>query len=1144
MSLSIVVDGQLWGLVVGHHRRPWRVSLPRRHQALALTVALATQIGAIEKKMEIAARANQISLHATLLEQLVDAESSLEPLTFLAKSVDLGGLFPGADGAAVVFADGGARYSAAKVIQAGTTPSKPDIVALAKAIRPLFQDGVFATNHCASLHPEIAARSPSAAGVLAIDIVDGGHKIVMWFRPETVSTTVWGGATPEHVENEKQAGNTLPRQSFERWEVERRGYAEAWPKWVIEIAGALKNAIDHVAARNTYVRLTDQNTALAQKVAETQRMAALVYDNSSDAMFVADSDNKIIDVNPSFVVITGLQRDEVIGQNPRILASGAHDSDFYKRMWESILKNGQWHGEIQNRRKSGEIYSERLQIQTVRGNDGKIERYVAIFTDISEYKLREAQLSEARVKAETLASDLAKRNHFIRTITDNIPGMIGYWNKDLQCRFANPAYEWWFGVKPEQMIDRHIKDLLGEEFFQKNKVFIDQVLAGRAQTFENEIIRPDGSYGYTLASYIPDTDKDGAVCGFFVLGSDVTDLKKAEQSAKEASRIKSEFLANMSHEIRTPLNGIVGFTHLALLEGPQQKIREYIECIDISSQRLLNVVNSILDYSKLNAKQLAVESIPFALNDVILMAQTVVLPNVKAKGLDLRVAVAPSVPNLLLGDPDRIGQILLNYLSNAVKFTEQGQIDISVSMEKVRDDVATLRIAVTDTGMGIAEDQLGKLFQSFHQADGSMTRKFGGTGLGLAISRELAHLMGGEAGVESRYGEGSTFWFTAKVGISPAEDAVPEGPGPRSTAQSIADMALIKGTRLLLVEDDPVNQAVATGLLQAAGILVDVASNGAIAIQMLRAKDYEIVLMDMQMPVMDGLAATRQIRKDARFSDLPIVAMTANALDVHQAACLEAGMNAFISKPLKPAEFYSTILTWVTGAADMALFDPSFVADGAADIRVPSTIGGLDVRAGLRRVAGMKGVYVTTLRSFAEQQAGVSDRIRTAIGKNDIKTASREAHTLKGGAGAIEAVDVMHLAARIEAAFNDNAVEDGVALLGQLDAILMPLITSILAATEPMENTCGGLGTAPHSDNCFDFDAVAVAAAQLDELMANGDTRSLDVASELMTLLAGTAFISICEDLGQHLTIFDFIRAKSTLETLLAAVFGDKGHAS
>ncbi len=1141
MSLSIVVDGRLWGLMVGHHRRPWRIPVPRRHQAQALTLALAMRLGTIETTTEIAARAEHIALHARLLEQLAGADDLVEPL--LAKSMDLGGLFPGTGGAAIVVCDGIAGPSAIRVSMVGETPAESDVIALAAAIRPRFKAGVFATDHCNALVPEITRRAPSAAGVLAISVGDGGCQTIMWFRRETVSTTVWGGAIPHQVEREKLAGNNLPRQSFGRWVSERRGHAEAWPDWMVEVAGGLKGALDHAAGRQARFRLSNQNANLVRTVTETQEMAALVYQNSSDAMFVTDADNNIIDVNPAFLATTGYERDDVIGKNPRILGSGRHDRAFYSRMWEAIRTNGQWQGEIQNCRKSGEIYLERLQIKAICNAGGIIQRYVAIFSDISEYKRNEEMLRKARNRAEEAIKKLDERNRFIHTVTDNIPGMIGYWDKELCCHFANPAYLTWFGRTPQQVVGMHMKDLLGEELFRQNALYAENALKGEKQVFEREIVRPDGLIGHTLAEYIPDFDDNGEVLGFIVLITDVTSVKTAELAATESNRAKSAFLANMSHEIRTPMNGILGFIHLALAGNLPPQSREYIENIQMSTQRLLTILNEVLDYSKIEAGLLSLEEITFDLDQVGKAALTAVMPSAQAKGLGMSLSVEPSAVRSPIGDPLRIGQILLNFLSNAVKFTERGGVQVRVSMDDIRDNRARLRFAVTDTGIGLKEEQIARLFQSFHQADESTTRKFGGTGLGLAICRQLATLMGGDVGVESRWGEGSTFWFTVRVGIAQDGDerAAVHGHSPASVL-SVGDISLLKGTRLLLVEDDPTNQLVATGLLQAAGILVDIAPDGAAAVEMVQDKDYEIVLMDMQMPVMDGLTATRQIRRHERFAELPIVATTANAMRIHQAACLEAGMNDFISKPFEPANLYSMICKWVTGSGDMEMFAPSAAADDTPDIPLPGSIDGLDIRAGLRRLAGMKGVYVETLQSFAGQQAGVIGRIRRAIDGNDIVSAAREAHTLKGTAGIIEARDVQLIAAEIEAAFTNHDVAAGMTLLGRLNDVLTPLVGAISAAFR----SCDGTGAKSPADGeesgsplisapPLDRDAVFTSIVQLRELIMNGDSRSLDLASELSSCLDKTEFGDMCRDLRNSISMFDFCNAGASLDNLCAA---------
>ncbi len=382
-------------------------------------------------------------------------------------------------------------------------------------------------------------------------------------------------------------------------------------------------------------------------------------------------------------------------------------------------------------------------------------------------------------------------------------------------------------------------------------------------------------------------------------------IARAKNMAEDAARVKSDFVANMSHEIRTPMTAILGITHLLLNSNPPPRQQDYLQKIRMSGEHLLAIINDILDFSKIEAGKMHIEHVAFALDDVLGRVGALIQERCVAKGLAFVVEVATDVPPQLVGDPTRIVQVLVNYVGNAVKFTERGRIGLRV--ERVADDGrgVVLKFLVRDTGIGLSAEQRQRLFQSFQQADSSISRKHGGTGLGLVISKRLAELLGGEVGVDSSLGQGSTFWFTARLEVGAQED-VTSGRLP-----SMPDLAAIAGTNVLLVEDNEINQEVIREILEGFGVKVTVADNGAQAVEMVRHGDYGLVFMDMQMPVLDGLDATREIRKLPGRSALPIVAMTANAMIEDRARCLAAGMNDHLSKPVEPDELLAKLREWV-----------------------------------------------------------------------------------------------------------------------------------------------------------------------------------------------------------------------------------------
>ena len=390
-------------------------------------------------------------------------------------------------------------------------------------------------------------------------------------------------------------------------------------------------------------------------------------------------------------------------------------------------------------------------------------------------------------------------------------------------------------------------------------------------------------------------------------------LSIAKEAAESASRAKSTFLSNMSHELRTPMNGVMGMVDMALRRATDPQQIDWLKKSKSSAQHLLAVINDILDISKIEADRLTLETIRFKFGEVLDNLLSLLGHKAQEKQIKLLVDLDPEVPSMaFLGDPLRLGQILLNLAGNALKFTDHGSITVRARRLDDSPEGVLLRIEVSDTGIGITPEQKQRLFCAFEQADGSMTRKYGGTGLGLAITKRLVQLMGGEIGVESTPGQGSTFWFTVRLGKS--TDAVL--PAPTFTGKS-ADERLLNeyaGTRILLAEDEPINQEVSRGLLEDAGLVVDLAEDGQQAFDLAKQNSYALILMDMQMPHMNGVDATRAIRALPGYAQTPILAMTANAFDEDRQVCIDAGMIDHLGKPVDPDVLYETLLKWLSKA--------------------------------------------------------------------------------------------------------------------------------------------------------------------------------------------------------------------------------------
>ncbi len=766
----------------------------------------------------------------------------------------------------------------------------------------------------------------------------------------------------------------------------------------------------------------------------------------------------------------------------------------------------------------------------------------------------------------------------------------------------------------------------------------------------------------------------------------IEELKIAKEAAEAATKAKSEFLANMSHEIRTPMNALIGLSGLALKTKLTPKQLDYLRKIEFSSKALLGIINDVLDFSKIEAGKIEMESIDFYLEDVLNNLSSTVGINAAEKGLEMLFDVNRNIPTALVGDPLRLGQILLNLVGNALKFTEAGQITVRVefALEEKDEKEATkkstlLRFTVSDTGIGMTPDQVGKLFQAFSQADSTTTRKYGGTGLGLTISKRLVEMMGGNIHVESESGIGSNFIFTTRFGVQaevkkinreiPADFkgkrvlVVDDNPSARdilsdalgslsfdvsqavSGAEAIAELKMaaadrpyelvlmdwkmpgmdgieaskriksdsrlsgillilmvtdytreevrsqaetvgigaflvkpvnrvllldtlmevfnrevgdkncrpdhltqryppqvseelqeIRGARVLLVEDNDINQQVATELLEQAGMVVTVAKNGERGLDAVQSFAYDLVFMDIQMPVIDGYTATQEIRKweedlpdvsAGKRPRIPIVAMTAHVVVEERAKCIEAGMDDYLSKPIDQDKLYSILLKWIEpGVRDASLPHEKPITDND-EIKLPQALQGIDIQDALRRVGGNRKLLFSLLKSLYRDYRNTTAAIRLALSSNDSDLAERTAHTIKGIAGYISAKELSDAAAILEDSIRKGQLDNIDELLAAFEDRLMVVIKSIEEMVQPEKIT-----TADIADTPIDLVVVMPLMTLLSGMLAKNNLAACDAFAEIKGHLSGPRYRCELNHLEELIEMGTFDKAQVILTAL------------
>jgi PAS domain S-box-containing protein len=667
---------------------------------------------------------------------------------------------------------------------------------------------------------------------------------------------------------------------------------------LLEVNAELQASEEEIRTNFEYI------TDLQFNLERTERQYRELVDSANDIIYELDNRGTFSLVNSAMISVTGYEKSQLIGM---LYTDLIHPDD--QQRAKEFYKN-------QRKAKATQSYLE-FRIVCADSSVIWVGQNVNMFFDSDQFVCKVNAVSRDITLLKETQHRLERSEEIYRLISTNTRDLVMLYeaNEEATPTFISPSVKDILGYEPEELLGKSPFYLVHEEDRERIKDIIKRItLSGQPTTFEFRAVRKDGQVIWLESNSQPFFNAEGKIVGFQASAREITKRKEFEKSlheaklkAEQATNAKSEFLSMMSHEIRTPMNAIIGLTNILLDNSPTDAAKEYLNLLKFAGQNLLTIINDILDFSKIEAGKMELEETTFDLKALVMNTKMMMIPKVMEKGLSMTVTYDENLPQTFIGDPVRIGQVLMNLTGNAVKFTSSGSVHIGVSKIADRGQSRSIKLSVSDTGIGIAPEKLDAIFDRFSQADTYTTRKFGGTGLGLSITKSLVELMGSDIRVSSTIGEGSVFEFVLDLQTCNPADCQNESDVIISKTDS-------ENIRVLLVEDNKVNQIVASTYLKKWKMEVTIASNGQEAVDAIESKNYDVVLMDLQMPVMDGYAATEIIRKkpDSYFREIPIIALTASAMMGMKDRVLEVGMNDFVSKPFNPEELKSKILSAVS----------------------------------------------------------------------------------------------------------------------------------------------------------------------------------------------------------------------------------------